>query len=146
MNRILIVCIGNICRSPMAEAILQQRLLDRGLQIEVSSAGLHALVDSPADPMAQELLAERGVDISMHRARQLTQKLVFDADLILTMDSKQEQQLVHHYLGAKGRVYRIGQISGFDVSDPYKRPRVIFEQALALIDQGVDEWQKRLWN
>jgi protein-tyrosine phosphatase len=72
LNRILVVCIGNICRSPMAESLLAQRLSGRSPDIWVGSAGLAALVGRPADPIAQTLMQERGLAISDHRARQIT--------------------------------------------------------------------------
>lgn len=146
MNRILMVCTGNICRSPMAEELLRQRLLVKERPIEVSSAGTHAVVGAPADPMADELLLHQcGITISKHRARQLTQELIFSVDLILTMDIQQQRHIEHTFSGVKGRVYRIGALGSFDVPDPYKRPRAIFEHALALIEQGIDEWQQKLW-
>ncbi len=146
MNRILILCIGNICRSPIAEAMLQERLLSNSSPISVSSAGLHAMVGSPADPISQELMRERGIDISQHRARQFTREIAFGADLIFTMDLEQQHQVESQLPSMRGRVHRIGKISGFDVPDPYKRPRVIFEQSLALIEQGINEWHNILWN
>ena len=82
LNRVLVVCVGNICRSPMAEAMLRARL-GRRPRFEVSSAGVGALVGHPADPFAMELMRERGLDIAAHRARQVTPELVAAHDLVL---------------------------------------------------------------
>lgn len=144
INSILVLCIGNICRSPIAEAMLARKFKELGFDTKVSSAGLGALVDSPADPISQELSLENGLDISEHRARQLTPDMVFASDMIITMSSKQTKEVEQLYSGVKGRCYRLGHWGEFDVVDPYKRPRAIFEQAYALIEQGIGEWSKRL--
>jgi protein-tyrosine phosphatase len=138
INSILIVCIGNICRSPVAEAMFGERLRDKS--IKVSSAGLGALVGYSADPISQQLISNYGLDISHHRARQITKEIVLGCDLIITMTSDQRRQVEKRFPVTSGRVHRIGNWSGFDVVDPYKRPKAIFEQAFALIDQAVDDW------
>ncbi len=144
-SRILTVCIGNICRSPMAEAELAHRLRQRGIQAVVESAGIAALVGKPADPTAQELMAARGIDISGHRARQLLPQLIRQFELILVMEEEQ-QRLVEEILpSARGRVHRIGRWGGFDVPDPYRRERAAFERALELIVRGVDDLEKAFW-
>ena len=145
-QKILIICIGNICRSPIGEVLFREKFNKASFDVTVSSAGLGALVDHQADPVAQELMTLRGLDISGHRARQLSQGILFGSDLILTMTSAQQEQIELEYPSARGRVHRIGKWESYDVPDPYKRPKLVFEQALALIDQGVDEWHRKLWN
>lgn len=143
-NRILVVCIGNICRSPIAEAMLISKFQQSDKKTKVSSAGLGALVNHPADNTSQELMLTQGIDISAHRARQLTPELVYASDIILTMSTEQTKEVEKLYSISKGRVYRLGHWGEFDIVDPYKRPKVIFEQAFALIQQGVDDWFKKL--
>ena len=82
IRHILVVCVGNICRSPMAEALLRDALREQQ-DITVESAGLGALVDHPASEHAVTLMRERGLDISGHRARQITPDMVHAADLVL---------------------------------------------------------------
>lgn len=144
MNNILVLCIGNICRSPMAEALLRYKLQAKGARVSIQSAGLHALVGHAADPFAQELMNARGLDISGHRAKALSSALAFSADLILTMDGKQQQMVEHLYPALRGRVFRLGRWSDADIVDPYKRSKAFFEKTLLLIEQGVDEWNKVL--
>ena len=83
-QRILLVCVGNICRSPTAEYLLRDRLGDASLQI--SSAGLGALEDHPMDATAASLLIEHGIDASAHRGRQLQASMLREVDLVLVME------------------------------------------------------------
>ncbi len=144
-SRILMVCVGNICRSPMAEGELRHRLSSRGIAAVVESAGLHALVGRPADEIAQALMGERGIDIAQHRARQLTPELIRSFELILVMEAEQQREVESIMPGARGRVHRLGRWGGFDVPDPYRRDRAAFEGALALILRGLDDLEKAFW-
>ena len=85
-KRILLVCTGNICRSPLAAALLERALGERAAEgITVSSAGTGAWDGAPVSEGAYLVGLERGLDLSGHRARLLTRELVERADLILTM-------------------------------------------------------------
>lgn len=143
-NRILMVCVGNICRSPMAEALLAHRLGVAGSSRSVRSAGISALVGRPADPTAVELMQERGVSLDAHRARQLTPELVRESDLILVMEAGHQRALVETHPSARGKTFRLGHWGNFDVPDPYKLPRAEFERSLALIDRGLDDLERLL--
>lgn len=137
-QRILIVCVGNICRSPMAEALLKHQLKEAGRNgVVVESAGIAALVGKPADEMAQALMRERGIDLSAHRARQLDSTLVRSFDLILVMERGHQRQIEASFPSARGKVFRIGHWKNFDVPDPYRQPREAFERSLALIESGL---------
>lgn len=142
-NNILVVCVGNICRSPMAEALLADALADKA-GVSVSSAGIAALIGEPADPMAQSVLSELGLDLSSHRAQQLTPELTRAADLILVMESGHRRAVESIDRSVRGKTYRWGEWGGFDVPDPYRRPREAFEQSLALIRQGLEDWLPKL--
>jgi protein-tyrosine phosphatase len=144
-SRILVVCIGNICRSPMAEAALSARLRGRSLHVNVESAGIAALVGRPADPIAQELMSERGLDISAHRARQLTPELISAFELVLVMDAEQQRAVESMSPSARGRVHRLGRWGDFDVPDPYRRGRPAFDRAYELIERGVDGLENAFW-
>ncbi len=138
------VCVGNICRSPMAEALAAARLAGRP-GARVASAGLGALVGEPADPTAQTLLAERGLDISGHRARQLTSEMTAGYDLVLVMEQGHVAAVEDVNPAMRGRVHRIGRFGGFDVPDPYRRDRAAFENALALIERGIADFERAFW-
>ena len=146
-NSILMVCVGNICRSPMAEALLIDRLSGgKHANIKIASAGVGALVEHEADATAKELMTEKNIDVSMHRARQLNTEFICEYDLILVME-KGHINAVHNIApSSKGKVHLLGKWSDFEISDPYMQPRREFEVALELIERGVDEWAEKIFS
>ena len=144
IDNVLMVCTGNICRSPMAEGLLRAQFARLGSG-RVESAGLGAIEGRPADPIAVELLAERGLDLSRHRSRQLTPEMLARFDLVLVMDEGQQRRLTAMAPSFRGRIRRIGAFSGFDVPDPYRAPRSTFERTLALIERGLGDLERAFW-
>lgn len=144
INRILIVCVGNICRSPMAEGLFAHKLKQRNSAIHVASAGLAGLTGHPADPIAQELMLEREIDISGHRARRLDAELLKISDLVLVMEDDQIKAAEALSFNAKGRVFCLGKWRDIEIDDPYRQPRHVFEHCLGLIEQGVEDWLNKL--
>lgn len=140
IESILVICVGNICRSPMAEGLFRRALTD----CRVSSAGLGALAGRPADPIAVELMRERALDITHHRARQLQAPMVAEAGMVLVMESVHQRELERHYPLARGKIFRLCESMKADVPDPYQRGRAAFEEALGLIVRGVDAWVPRI--
>jgi len=124
----------------MAEQLLKIELPNKA----ISSAGLGALVNAPADEHAQALMVELGHDISSHRGRQLNAELVSDAELILVMTEKQEIALTQQFPQARGRVYRLGHWNKQNIADPYRKPREEFEIALQHIQTGIASWLPKL--
>lgn len=138
--RILTLCVGNICRSPIAEALLARELPAH----TVASAGLGALIGQPADALAQAVAAEHGLDLGAHRAQQVSGWLCQQSDLILVMEQGHKAELERQFPAVRGKVYRIGHLGQFDVADPYRLPRSAFDEAYAAIAQGVSDWVPRI--
>ena len=140
VSRILILCVGNICRSPMAEGLMRKALPE----CSIASAGLGALVGHPADPIAVDLMREQGVDISGHRARQLESQLMADADLVLVMELDHQRYLEQQFPLARGKIFRLCESRNSDIADPYRQGRASFVEAAMLVSQGVWTWADRI--
>jgi len=139
-DNILVVCVGNICRSPMAAAILTKRYPQK----HIDSAGVSALVDHPADTKAIEVMAVDDMDISTHVAKQISEELVGKADLILTMSTSQTKWIEERWPHCRGKTFRIGHWIDKDIIDPYRSPKSVFEVAKSNIVNSLEQWNEKI--
>lgn len=140
VEHVLTVCAGNICRSPAALYLLRQQRPE----LHITSAGLAALVGHPISPSVAQLLAERGIDSSDHRAQPLTEVQVRQAQLILVAELRHKQHIERLYPYARGKVFRICEAQHTDVPDPHRQPLAFHQHSLALTEQGVNAWVRHL--
>lgn len=147
-KRILMVCIGNICRSPTAEFLLRERALQSsGLQagIQVASAGLSAMVGYPMDATAAQVMLEHGVDGAGHRARQLTTAILRESDLVLVMEKSHAAAIGRMAPEASGKVFLLGKWQrDTSIPDPYGQQREAFDHVYQLIERGIAGWLPHL--
>ncbi len=121
--RILFVCTGNTCRSPMAEAIARKFAIERGLiDLEIASAGTSAWEGAPASDGALLVGIERSIDLSQHRSQQLTRELVAGSDYIFAMGSHHLERI--EAMGGEGKAFLLSAYasngaSDRSVSDPF---------------------------
>ena len=113
LKRVLVVCTGNTCRSPMAEAWLKQKLAGKGWAVE--SAGVAAWGGQLATPEAVEAMRELGIDISKHRSQVLSKEMVSGAAVILAMTDGHRRELLFRYPEAKDKVFLV---KGFGLEPP----------------------------
>ncbi|MDR9756448.1 MAG: low molecular weight protein arginine phosphatase [Thermoanaerobacterales bacterium] len=138
--RILFVCTGNTCRSPMAEK-LTAKMLERfnlGDDIQLMSAGLAVLPGEPASSGACYALRREGIDLSNHRAQQLTKEMVEEADLILTMTASQKRHLLEIFPMSAGKVFVLKEFAERGYNLEYS------EKLLALL-RRLNAKKERFW-
>lgn len=142
-RKILVVCVGNICRSPTAELLLRNALAPS--TITVASAGLAARVGESMETTARQVLENHGHSAEGFKARQLTADIVNDSDLILVMEKEHVKQVLNIASHARGKVFLLGKWqSEREIQDPYRQGKAAFIHAHALIEDAVCSWAQRL--
>jgi protein-tyrosine phosphatase len=142
MATILLVCTGNICRSPMAEAFIRYELEQRGLDgMRVESSGVQGWADAPATMEALNALREQGLDLSVHRARRLDAAMVESADLVLALSSEHRDAVEELVPAAADRTFTLKElvhlveratVPNLEGSDPDEALRTAVEAAAEL--------------
>lgn len=145
MKKVLFVCTGNTCRSPMAEALFS-RMLQQGDhpadEIKIESAGLYAWENETASPEAIEVMSQLGIDLTGHRSRLVNEAMVQDADLILTMTRRHRDQLQENFPYLKDKIYTLAEYAGQpnqEIPDPYGQNIEAYQQALEQIRKLLEE-------
>ncbi|MDL5599305.1 low molecular weight protein-tyrosine-phosphatase [Bacillus subtilis] len=142
-KKILVVCVGNICRSPTAELLLRNALAPS--TITVASAGLSARVGESMEATARKVLEDRGQCSEGFKARQLTADIVNESDLILVMEKEHVKQVLKIASHARGKVFLLGKWQNErEIQDPYRQGQAAFIHAHALIEDAVGSWAQRL--
>lgn len=139
---ILIVCVGNICRSPVAERFLAEAMPT----IVVGSAGLNPQVGHPVDADTFSAASEHGINLSGHTARRLSSQLGAAHDLLLVMERSHRNEIAVRMPQLTGRTMLFGQWidGGIDIPDPYLKARSIHAQTVTLIKRASIAWAARL--
>lgn len=136
----MIICIGNICRSPSAERILRHRLPGK----TISSAGIGALVGQAINSSSAALLQANGYDVDNHSARQVDGEMLNEADLVLVMEKEHQAVLMSRYPSCSGKVMLLGAWSDKEIHDPYRKSDEAFKYVFEQIEESCLEWCKKL--
>lgn len=147
MGPILCICTGNICRSPMAERLLDKALRDAGIEgIEVHSAGVGAYDGNHASSYSVKALKELGIDLSDHRSKMLTANMLREASLVLVMTKTHKMAIEEDFPDLKSNLdiwlWREFRPSEKQVADPYGADFDSYKVALKAIMEATDDWVK----
>ncbi|OQP32607.1 MULTISPECIES: arsenate reductase/protein-tyrosine-phosphatase family protein [Pantoea] len=137
ITSVLVVCVGNICRSPTGERLLKRALPEK----RIASAGLSALKGYPADRTASEVAAQHGLSLEGHQAQQLTASMCRDFDLILVMEKRHIEQVNRIDPAARGKTMLLGHwLNQHEIADPYRKSREAFEEVYGLLESATQKW------
>lgn len=144
--KILFVCSGNICRSPMAEGYLRFAIPPKYKNsVEISSAGTLNIENSPPSLEAVEVMKEKGVSINGHKSRGLTKALVDGADLILTMSLEHYEEIKKKFNPPKGKLQLLGDFESESpcqensIMDPIGQDIGVYRECRDMIIRSIDK-------
>ncbi|MGK3227008.1 protein tyrosine phosphatase [Enterobacter soli] len=138
-NAILVVCTGNICRSPAGERILRSFL--PGMRVD--SAGTSALRGEPADPIMAQAASKYSFSLEGHSARQLTPAMCREYDLILAMELNHVEAVTRLVMEARGKTFLFGYwLQQLEIADPYRQGREISDVIFKQLFSAAEEWVK----
>jgi protein-tyrosine phosphatase len=147
MPEIIAVCTANICRSPVVEAVLRDRLAGKGLMgWRVQSAGTWAQNGQAPSRYGQEILAERGLDISSHTSQVITEELLQTADLVLCLETGHAEALRAEFPHHAAKIFLLTEMVGqrYSIADPYGGPRFAYERMIDDVTQLIEDGLPRI--
>ena len=150
--KIVFVCTGNTCRSSMAEAMAKRWLVLNApsrQDIELTSAGLAAYPGSPASSQSIDVMRSAGIDLTDHRAKQISEDLIAQSDLILTMTRGHKYALLDIYPEYVHKIYTFGEFASgqeTDIPDPFARPIDVYKKCSKEIGKYLEKVMQKIIN
>lgn len=142
---LMVVCTGNICRSPMAEAVLRHQVQQRGLAARVDSCGLEAPIGRRAHRYARQVNEERGVPIDENKRSILcSEQVLQEASIIFVMEHHHRYQILHQYPAVGGKTFLLGHWQDIEIADPIRSPLSAFYEVYEQVELGCSTWLDHL--
>jgi len=137
MKSVIFICTANLCRSPMAMGLFQDKVREGPEDWKIGSAGTWAVEGEPAMSFVQKLLLQKGIDLREHQSAQVTEELLGQYNLILTMERGHKEGLRIEFPAMAGRIFLLSEMIGqiFDIPDPVGGPLAEYEATLREINQ-----------
>lgn len=140
-DSILVICTGNICRSPIGERLLRQLLPNK----RIDSAGVGALVNHPADESAIRTAKKYGLSLEGHKGVKFTSTLGRKYDLLLVMEQNHLEQISRIAPEVRGKTMLFGHwLDGKEIPDPYRKSDEAFDSVYQLLAQASKRWADKL--
>lgn len=138
---ILVVCVGNICRSPTGERLLQKYFPNK----KIHSAGVKALIGHAADRVSSDVAQAHGLSLEGHVSKQLTSEMCRQADLILVMEKRHIAEVTKIAPSVRGKTMLFGHwLQETEVSDPYKLSLEAYQHVYTLLEKSALSWKEKL--
>lgn len=146
--KVLFVCTGNSCRSPMAKEYFQKRISELGRKdVEVACSGVAQIASGPATEYAKEVMRGEGLDLSNHKSRPITDQELKESDLIFVMENRQRLYLIARYPKAASKIYllkefkKIGEVTFSnepDIPDPIGKDLDFYKKVFSFIKESIE--------
>ncbi len=134
-RKVLFVCTGNTCRSPMAEALLQDMIKKRKIKfVDAVSVGLNVRKDDEINPLSKAVLAENGLTMPKFKPRQINKKLLDGAFVVITMTDAQKA-----YFNEDTRVFSMKDVAGAEIPDPYGQDIEAYRQTYLSLKSAIEK-------
>lgn len=139
--KIIFVCTGNTCRSPMAEAILRKMVYAENLDVIVESRGTSVYSEDPINPKSAEALATIGISNVVHKAKQIMKNDIEESDIVLTMTQQHKLALLKTYPDFRYKIFTLAEYaedSRDDISDPFGKSQIFYNFCVQEIKKLVE--------
>jgi len=141
IDSILVVCVGNLCRSPVAVGFLRQLLPTK----KISSAGLQANPHRGSDTVTLDIASELGLDLSAHTPRKLSDGLINEHDLILVMERLHQNAVLEKVPTAAGKMFLMGHWSAMrEITDPFRQSIDLYQLVFSQLRHDATQWATKL--